>query len=275
MNDNKKGVNVAAMEELCYCQYAFVTPACRAIEIGPGVDPEFNVELVDDNGVAALVSRVSLERFSPDKLEGKTPEDIQWLGGVASRHNAIIVEASNSSPVLPLRLGTLFRSLDSLRAALSRCRRPVAEFFSQVGDRREWGVKIYFDEHRAKPTAASVGPTPPHTGAPSGTAYLTQRKHAIEARREQRADIYKVVQTLERRLAGEAEQSLRVRNLPSDLTGRSEEMVFNGAFLLSPDAQPHWRDALENVHREIEGRGLLLEVSGPWPPYHFCPNLAL
>jgi hypothetical protein len=102
------------MNDLCYCQYAFAQPECRVQEIGPGVDPHFLVELIREGPIAAVTSRIGLDQFDPEKLQGKTAEDIQWLGKVAARHNEIICQAANSSAVLPLRLGTVFQSRDSL-----------------------------------------------------------------------------------------------------------------------------------------------------------------
>ena len=97
------------MNDLCYCQYAFTQPECRVQEIGPGVDPHFNVELICEGPIAAVASRVGLDQFDPERLQGKTAEDIQWLGKIAARHNEIICQAATSSAVLPLRLGTVFQ----------------------------------------------------------------------------------------------------------------------------------------------------------------------
>ncbi len=263
------------MSDLCYCQYAFARPECRVQEIGPGVDPRFNVELIREGPIAAVTSRVGLDRFAPERLRGRSAEDIQWLGEIAARHNEIICRAAASSPVLPLRLGTVFRSRDSLQAVLARRRSAVAEFLKQLGDRREWGVKLYLKKRRLEPVPGHTGPPPPHFMGPRrpGTAYLTRKKAQLDSRQAERAGAYRTIQSVEQRLAGKAEQCCRVRNLPSDLTGRPEEMVFNAAFLLSSSSQASWVEIVENIHRDVQGKGLELELSGPWPPYHFCPNL--
>ena len=58
-----------------------------------------------------------------------------------------------------------------------------------------------------------------------------------------------------------------------DVTGRDEEMFFHGA-LLVPDGS---RAALEGMtdewNRLHEAQGFSIELSGPWPPYHFAPVL--
>ena len=138
------------MNDLCYCQYAFAQPKCRLQEIGPGVDPRFQVELIREGPIAAVVSRVGLDQFAPERLQGKTAEDLRWLGEIAARHNEIICQAANSSAVLPLRLGTVFRSRESLLAMLGRCRSIVAAFLEKIGNLQEWGVKLYLPGKRGQ-----------------------------------------------------------------------------------------------------------------------------
>jgi hypothetical protein len=286
------------MSDLCYCQYAFTQPECRVQEIGPGVDPRFDVELIREGPIAALASRVGFDEFAPERLQGTTAEDIQWLGKVAARHNEIICRAASSSAVLPLRLGTVFQSRDSLQTMLVRRQSTIAQFLQELGNRQEWGVKLYLEgsegqsptvqstlaavptnEDRPlssplRPLPGHVGPPAPHYLAPpqAGTAYLTSKKAQLDGRRELRANMHRTIQTVEQRLTGTAEQCCRIRNLPSGLTGRTEEMVFNAAYLLPSTAQASWLETVQHICREVCD-GLVLEISGPWPPYHFCPNL--
>jgi hypothetical protein len=265
------------MRDLCYCQYAFTQPECRVQEIGPGVDPRFRVELISEGPIAAVTSRVGLDEFAPERLQGKTAEDFQWLGKIAARHNEIICQAAASFAVLPLRLGTVFQSRESLQAMLARCRSAVVEFLKRFGSRQEWGVKLYLDNRRLEPIQGHAGPPRPHFlgSQQSGTAYLRQKRAQLDSRRERRATVHQTVRNVEQCLTNRAEDCCRIRNLPSDLTGRPEEMVFNAAFLLPASAQASWLETIESVHRDVQSSGLVLEVSGPWPPYHFCPSLEL
>ena len=265
------------MSDSCYCQYAFVQPECRVDEIGPGVDSRFPVELIREGPIAAVVSQIGLDQFDLEKLQGKTAEDLRWLGEVAARHHEIICQAAGSSAVLPLRLGTVFQSQDSLRAMLARCQSAVTAFLRQFGNRQEWGVKLYLKGRRLDAMPEHPCPPPPHCleRPRNGTAYLTDKKAQQNHRRERRASLSQTIQAVERCLAGKAEYCCRIRNLPSDLTGRSEEMVFNAAFLLPSSVQASWLETVQDLGRDVDGKGLAMEVSGPWPPYHFCPSLGL
>ena len=181
--------------------------------------------------------------------------------------------------MLPLRLGTIFRSRDSLRAAICALpRQAVAEFLRWLGDRREWGVKLYLAKLRVDDGGQSAGP--PLAALSSAGADGNRLPDAEEGPTRHRGGncgppCSRTVQTVEECLTGKAEQYCRIRTLPSDLTGRSEEMVFNAAFLLPRSAQEGWLEAIDRVRQDVQGKGLLLELSGPWPPYHFCPSLEL
>ena len=265
------------MNDLYYYQYAFAQPDCRVQEIGPGVDARFPVELICDGPAAAVASRVGLDRFDPDKLQGRTAEEIRWLSEIAARHNQIICQAADSSTVLPLRLGAVFRSQDSLQAALVRCRPTVASFLQQFRQRQEWSVKLYGKTFQREDLAGHAGPPSPHydTAARTGTGYLAEKKLQLEDRRKLRATLHQTVQTVEQRLSAKAERYCRLRTLTGELTGHSEDMVFNAAFLLPAATRESWLEMIERVRQDICETGLLLELSGPWPPYHFCPNLEL
>jgi len=115
----------------------------------------------------------------------------------------------------------------------------------------------------------------PATLSRPGVEYLARKRAALDAHRETQVDLQQAIEYVEQRLGGQAGSYCRVRILACNLTGRKEEMVFNAAFLLSPSALEHWLETAAEMRGELRGKGLLLEWSGPWPPYHFCPALDL
>ena len=265
------------MNDAHYYQYAFAQTDCRTQDIGPGVDPRFDVELVCCGPIAAVVSRVGLDRFDVEKFQGKTAEDISWLNQVAIRHNEIITLAAGSSPVLPLRLGTIFWSRDSLLDTMEGRRETIVDFFSTLGDRREWGVKLYLQKPHVEEADdhMSSSPSDNASAAVSGTAYLKRKSDQLRRRRELHSGLQQEIQGVEQQLKIQADRCCRVRSLPAGLTGHLEKMVFNAAYLLPPAEVKTWLATVEQIRDAVRRKGLLLEVSGPWPPYHFCPEFNL
>jgi hypothetical protein len=58
-----------------------------------------------------------------------------------------------------------------------------------------------------------------------------------------------------------------------DVTGRDEEMFFHGALLVPDASTADLQRLLSDWNAAHQDAGLLLELSGPWPPYHFAPVL--
>jgi hypothetical protein len=53
------------------------------------------------------------------------------------------------------------------------------------------------------------------------------------------------------------------------LSGREAEMVLNAAYLVPTEEADAFRGVVEELGREHDPDGLQLELTGPWPPYHF------
>ena len=125
--------------------YAVTWAGVEPEGLGAGVDPRFPVEMVSCGQVAGVVSRVGLDQFRPEKLQAGSA-DIAWLSEVALRHNAIVDALASRAATLPMRLGTLFQSRDSLLAKLVQCEAEAVEFLERLADRQEWAVKVFLIE---------------------------------------------------------------------------------------------------------------------------------
>jgi hypothetical protein len=269
--------DATAMSEHYYL-YALTRAGGVLPPLGRGVDDRFPVEVVPCVQTAAVASRVGLDRFDVSRLEtGCT--DLDWLSHVAVRHNQIIAAAARHRPVLPLRLATIFQSRPSLLTKVAHWETTVFGFLRSLGDGEEWAAKIYADDRL---TEEPLGPV--QRGCPSGSAgtiastgtgtqYLTRKRDRQLESQARHQQWQHEVQTIEAALANHADRHCRVRSLNASLTGRKEKMIWNAAFLLPRSLSDRWLVLVEELRREAASGGLLLEVSGPWPPYHFCPTL--
>jgi hypothetical protein len=261
--------------------YGIARANCPLPSLGPGVDDRFPVELAHCGQLGALTSRVGLDRFDPTKLQAGTT-DVQWLSDVAVRHNAILTEASKCGPLLPLRLGVLFQSRDSLLDKVVHHEDRVSEFLGSLGDHHEWSVKVYLDEVLAQRELLEAGF---HTGessdqpdragvAPGQGALYLQARQQHQARLQQlQAIVRKEVLAVERSLQGLADAWRQLQTLPRALLSRRHKMVANGAYLLPRSGERSFQTNCGHLQQDLAPKGLILESSGPWPAYHFCPTL--
>ncbi len=264
-----------------YYLYAIAWAGRAVPPLGPGVDARFPVESLPCGQVAALASRVGLDRFDLAKLQEGTA-DVTWLSDVAVRHNAIVSEAAAAGAVLPLRLGVLFQSRDSMLAKLARHEPRVAEFLRFLGDRREWAVKVYLDQPRAGRGLLPAGPSaeePPDRSERTkatpgqGALYLAARRLQRARDGQLQAAVRREVAAVRDSLQGLADAWRQLRPLPQALLDRPEKLVFNGAFLLARPQERPFQTLWGRLQCDLAPKGLLVEATGPWPAYHFCPAL--
>ena len=268
------------MSELYYL-YCFAWADCSVENVDEAMDDRFPVERVSCPPISAVASRVGPDRFDLSKLQEETT-DVNWLSQVAVRHNAIVDCIAQHHPILPLKLGTVFNSRSSLLTKTAQCAPEVAEFLRRLEDRQEWAVKLYLDEERAEEKFLQLDSTVTiaagrldaiEAAREPGTNYFVAKRQRERRRRQLQETVRDKLLTVESCLERLADSWRRLRPLSATLTGRSDKMVWNAAFLLSRSAQNSFRDACERLRNTLNPKGLTLEVTGPWAPYHFCPTL--
>ena len=214
------------------------------------------VDVVEGAGLRALVSAVPGDEFGSEHLE-EALQDLTWLAGTARAHHHVVDTVARDVVLAPLALATVFYDEARVRAVLEERRDEFTAILDDLDGRAEWGIKAY---------APSTPPGEPETtGATSGTDYLRRRRAAIGAADRALDDAYARADTLHGVASEAAVRSHRHRVHDSALTGRSEQMVLNGAYLVDRDRVLHWRALVED---SAPGE-LVVEVTGPWVPYSF------
>jgi hypothetical protein len=141
----------------------------------------------------------------------------------------------------------------------------------RVKGHEEWGVNVYCDRtvllENITPRLREMAATA--KSALPGQSYLLQKK--IEALRadEGKLEIERTTKRIEERLSGLSDGVSRVRVLKVETTEHGE-LRSKFAFLVSKARLEDFRDAAEEIAREIESAGIRIELTGPWPAYNFA-----
>ena len=253
-----------------------LTPAVPLPEIaGTGIDGEHPLFVEVIGEVAAVLSEVHLEDFFGPEAQEKM-EDLAWVAPRALRHEEVVLSAMEQGPVLPVRFGTVFSSVEAAVAPLRRRQDTLTKFFQDAIDKKEWTLKGYVDrpQARARMTAARLAAEKAQlAGLSPGKRYFLEQK--IKGAVDKDMAIW--LKEMERdilRVAHEASKGFSECRLQSrDVTGRDEEMFFHGAFLVPDASMEDMQRLLSDWNAAHQDAGLLLELSGPWPPFHFAPAL--
>jgi hypothetical protein len=187
----------------------------------------------------------------------------------------VLEQVMRLGPVLPARFGTLFSSTASLESFMGKHEAAMARFLERVAGQEEWAVKGFLDQGRAEAEwlARRRSEEPGRSDGPPGVAYLQEQRLRMQA-----------AQALDIRLAEACDDLFNQLNLlaseivPRRISARetpaaARELVLHWALLLPAAAAADFRGRIERVNAEEPLGGLAFEVSGPWPPYSFCPVL--
>jgi gas vesicle protein GvpL/GvpF len=241
---------------------------------GTGVDGEKPLLVRVFADIAVVLSAVSLADFCGPDAEERM-KDLSWLGIRALRHEAAIERVMEHSPVFPARFGTIFSSLDKLESILQRHRITISRFLDRMAGHEEWGVKGILNRELAlRELQSRYQAGIDLSSLPSGMRYLLEQKARMTVEKE----LYRWLE----KTCGEVADGLRsyatdlhVRNVIANADSESEsEVVLNWAFLVPRSARADLRGHVERASAELADQGLTFELTGPWPPYNFTPQLS-
>jgi gas vesicle protein GvpL/GvpF len=233
------------------------------------VDGSGSVESVGEGPLAAFVTPVDLRQYSQQAVDAHAG-DLEWLGAIGYRHQAVMQALMNGGTVIPLRAFTLFGSRQMVEAQLRSGRDQFAKVLDRLDGKQEWTLRIEFDPERWSAALTSRvdslrALTSEMESAGPGKAFLLRKKLDDERKR--------VSRDAELQVVGEIEQKI-LSKLRCETVAESRQQR-DGAFpqinvLINRDEDA----VLQELHRDLSdrylGEGITLSVSGPWPPYTFA-----
>jgi hypothetical protein len=241
--------------------YGVVDAAVAEPPATEGVDGQ-PVRLHRHERVSALFSEVPASEFDEDALKERL-EELDRLEALARAHESVLQAAIVSGPVVPFRLCTIYSSPERLGAMLDREGRELAATLRRLAGTEEWGVKAFL----GAPAGVAAGEPPPDSE--SGTDYLSRKKERRDAAEAGRDATDAAVAGIHARLAESAAAAVLSRPHDRRLSGRPAEMVLNASYLVPREGVDAFRAVVEQLGRRHEADGVELELTGPWPPYHF------
>lgn len=211
--------------------------------------------LAIDRDVWAVVADAPLHHFSGETLQQEM-QDVEAISRHALAHASVIEFFFRRVPVIPLKLFTLFSSDDRVRQHVRGRLTPLKRMFAVLRGHEEWGVRVVTGE--AEVALAQT--------AESGRDYLQVKKRlhdqsAAPARASVRAANSAI------RSLGRLAAKTRKEAFPPP--GRGRPYVAGASFLVKANARQKWRAHAARLEVALAAQGHRLEMSGPWPPYHF------
>jgi hypothetical protein len=229
---------------------------------GIGDHPVRLVEDGDGAGVVAVVGSVPAAEFSAEEIDARL-QDLEWITATARAHHRVVDGVGAHAVVAPFALATVYLDDHRVEQVLRDQRDSFTAVLERLRGRSEWGLKAW----------APSAPSRSGTGrAASGTEYLRRRRSALRETERDTDAAFEAAETLHATAAEGSDAARRHRLHEPALSGRSEPMVLNGAYLVETERADGWRVAVDEA---ASVSGLAVEVTGPWVPYSFVDRDAL
>jgi hypothetical protein len=228
------------------------------------VDAGVEVEVVVERSLAAIAGLVPLAEFAEEAIAERL-NDREWLEARARAHEDVLQAVAAKTAVVPFRFGTVYRGLPEVRGLLAARREELEAALERVRGRVELGVKLWLDRARLE---AALGGDDTDAVATTGAAYLQRRSRERKLAEQAAARRAELAALAHERLLAHAVDGVANRPQPRELTGRSEEMLLNAAYLVAAgDRSLH--EEVARLAGEHAPLGVVYELTGPWPPHNF------
>ena len=251
--------------------------ASRDLGAAP-VDGGKGVTSLQVGQVMAAFSEVELNEFEGESAETHLG-DPAWIIPRVRHHERVVAGVMRSSPVLPVRFGAVFSSKRALAELLEDKYEEISHFLDYVSDKEEWAVKGFVDTEKGAQWLLASDPAllEQRSRMPEsrGARYFHEKQLRTAAQRRLKRWCGSVARQISEELKSCAVDSRVLDLQPKALSERDAEMVFNCGFLLRRGQVADFLGRVEQVKAEYAAQGVMLDATGPWPPYSFCPSIGV
>ena len=218
--------------------------------------------------LAAVVGTVKLDDFRGAGLR-RNFADATAFAPKARAHNAVVSAFRRGGPVIPVRLGTIYRDDRRVCQLLLNEHEDMMTALRRVSGREELGVKAYVD-----PKSLAIQGDLIRSDATDG---LTRVPHLWRRRRQLAAqdEGYRLATAEADRVHAVllrcAVDGKRKQPIDEDPSNRGPWTLLNGSYLVDGDVVELFLETVTALERSTAR--IRLEVTGPWPPYSFAEDL--
>ncbi len=189
--------------------------------------------------------------------EHNPSESLSQKAGVD--HARVIADCFQHSTVLPFRFGTIFNDDESLRRSIRSNQRQFLSNIDKLRGKTEMHLKIFVDDCCAKEIAKVFSTT-----ETVGREYLSNLRETAARQRERQTRARAVSFQMHRLfLPLDEEVSCRLTE--------NGKMVLDIAHLIERKFVERYQNKFATTSALM--RDCQMQVSGPWPPYHFVHRL--
>lgn len=226
----------------------------------PGGEPVRLVAAADSLWLA--VSSVPKQDYSKGVLELGL-QNLGWVGPRAVAHEAVVEHFLSCTALLPMQLFTLFTSDERAVDHVLRTHHRIERILDRIERHVEWGLRLTWDEKAVRQAVEQRHAEAAATGA----AYLARKRDLLDVSRSELVAAREAAERLYRTLVHEVAAARR-HNETEEAAPHSR-LLLDAAFLVHSDKTGAFRALLRRQARILGETGIVVSLTGPWPPYNF------
>lgn len=239
-----------------------------------GVEFAKSIKVFPFKDIEAVIGETDPSKFDLELIKEKLLSDTKWAEENIRRHHEVIDWAFQTSVVIPMKFGMVYKSEKSLLASLAKYYRRFKNLISRLQNKKEWGVKAYLDHKKfieglKKKNKEIQKLEKRRSSVQEGMKWYIERKIDEIIVDESEGEIEKELQHFVENLEKHAEKVRLNEALSKDIQEPAREIIMNAACLVKNDALQSFKDLFQELAKEAMPKGVILELTGPWPPYNF------
>ena len=227
------------------------------------------VEVVRAGTTHAVVSHLPHADFAPAVVDEQI-ENLDWVGGRGLEHERVVAWFVDHAEILPASLFTMFSSLDALHQHAVERAHAVHEALARLHGKREWDLKVTWDQrvlamHAADVMEAVKSLDAEIHAAAAGRRYLLEKKRAELVKNELSGAARTRARDMLELLAPYAADVValplpRAADLP---------VILNAALLVQRSSEGALAEMAGREAATLQQIGMHARLTGPWAPYRF------
>ena len=228
-------------------------------------------------GLYVVMKYVSADDYSDAQMKINLADEV-WLESHARAHLEVIVEIMKSHTVIPFNFGTLYNSEAGVRKFFDDYSDELFSNIRVLDGKEEWALKVYCDQNlliqNVEFISTEISDIDSEIQRSSiGKAYLLKKRKSVMIERVMTELYNRFSEEIFNRLNFFSEKFRFNSIILSDKSGANLDMILNVSFLLKNENIVHFLEIADIISLEHEKAGIIIDLTGPWPPYSFINML--
>ncbi|WP_058306421.1 GvpL/GvpF family gas vesicle protein [Gracilibacillus massiliensis] len=239
-----------------------------------GFDDKESIYTIPVGSMEAVVCGLNESEFSEQVLQEKTENDMDWLQQKALHHHQTIMDLNDTYTLIPLQFCTIYKNEERLYQTIETKKEKMKNTLENLKEKEEWNLKIYCADQQLKADISQHSSTieakkQEINHLSPGRRFFEMKKMDSLMEEELEKEKHQICKEVHEQMNQFALESIIKKNWNKEMTGRKENMCWNSVYFLERPMVESLKDKLVQIEKSVDKRGFTLELSGPWPAYHF------